>query len=174
MFFRAGRIDEYGDTRCCWHQVAQKFEALCAQFSGVKINSRHVTARPSEVRDKPKLYWIHGDGEDDGDCRGRRLGRKGRFLTDRGYDRDLFAYQIGRESRQSIGMTLGPVYSIATFWPSTYPCPLDPRGTWRSIPPNLIRSGCRSWRQEPDHSAWPAAARAPRAATRQPHHQARI
>ena len=58
---------------------------------------------------RPSLTGSSRDHEDDGDRRGRRLGRERRRGTSgRGDHGDLPANQIGRQRRQSIQLILGP------------------------------------------------------------------
>ena len=70
-----GRIDEHGHTSGCWHQLAQKLQPLCSQFSPEKIGSRQIASRPSETGDKTTPDRVVADVEDDGDRRRCRLGR---------------------------------------------------------------------------------------------------
>src|SRR5262249_40737239 len=73
-----GRIDEHGHTSGCWHQLAQKLQPLCSQFSPEKIGSRQIASRPSETGDKTTPDRVVADVEDDGDRRRCRLGRQWR------------------------------------------------------------------------------------------------
>ena len=74
-----------------------------------KIDACQVAARPGEAGDKTKPDRVFGDGEDDGDRRGCRLGRQRHSrASERGDHSDLPANQIGRQLRQSIELILGP------------------------------------------------------------------
>ena len=92
-----GRIDEHGNTNGPGHQLAQEFQPLCRQLSPEKIDPRQVAARPGEAGDKTKPDRVFGDGEDDGDRRGCRLGRE----TPK-------AYLRSRRSRRPVGAPIPP------------------------------------------------------------------
>ena len=67
-----------------------------------------IAARPGEAGDKAKPDRVLVDDEDDGDCRGCRLGREcGRRSCGRDHGRAP-ANQIGCQHRQSIDLTLRP------------------------------------------------------------------
>ena len=94
-----GRIDEHGHTNGAGHQLAQQFQPLCYQLSRHKIDACRVAARPGNARDKTKPDRVVGNGEDDGDRRGCRLGRGRRRRADRDDHGNLAANQIGRQRR---------------------------------------------------------------------------
>jgi hypothetical protein len=71
-----GRIDEHGHPSGCGHQLTQEFQPLCRQLTNEEINPCQVAAWPREAGDKTKPHRVFGDGEDDGDRRGCRLGCK--------------------------------------------------------------------------------------------------
>ena len=102
------RIDEYGNTNGCRHQLTQEFQPLCSQLATEKIDTCQVAARPGEAGDKTEPDRVAGGGEDDGDRRGCRLGgemRQGIFRReDHG---DLPAHQIGRQLRHPIHLIFG-------------------------------------------------------------------
>ena len=68
-----------------------------------------VAARPGEAGDKTEPDRVFSDDENDGDRRGRSLGREGRSGTAGRSDHgDLTANQVGRQRRQSIQLIVGP------------------------------------------------------------------
>ena len=98
-----GRIDEHGNASGSGHQLTQQFQPLCRQLAVEKIDACHVAARPGEAGDKTEPDRVFGDGEDDGDRRGCRLGRKRRQgASGRDDHGDLSANQFGRQRRQPI------------------------------------------------------------------------
>ena len=87
----------------------QEPQPLCHQLGREKIDARHIAARPGEARDKTKLDRVFGDGEDDRNRRGRRLGREcRRGAAERDNHGDLTANQFGRQRRQPIELVLRP------------------------------------------------------------------
>ena len=82
---------------------------FAANSASEKIDPCQVAARPGEAGDKTKPDRVFGDGEDDGDRRGCRLGRQRRSgASGRDDHGDLSANQIGRQLRQPIDLILGP------------------------------------------------------------------
>jgi len=69
-----GRIDEHGHTGRSRHQFTQEFQPFCRQLGVEKTYSCQVAVRPGEVRNKTEPDRIVAGDEDDGDCRGGRLG----------------------------------------------------------------------------------------------------
>ena len=106
---------------------------------------------------------VFADAEDDRDRRGRRLGRQRRSVAEAGDHGDLPSNQIGCQLRQPIEVTLGPaIYDrdvvaldIARLLQALVKCAQAVR----------VRVG-RSCGRGNRSPASPAAARAPRAATR--------
>jgi hypothetical protein len=74
------------------------------------MNSRRFTAQYLSCLDRRIAHLagvLRAGDEDDGDCRGCRLGRKRRDTSERGDRGDLPANQIGRQFRQPIDLILG-------------------------------------------------------------------
>ena len=46
----AGSVQEHGHTGKSGHQIAQKFQSLCGQLPGKKVDARQVAARPGEAQ----------------------------------------------------------------------------------------------------------------------------
>ncbi len=156
------RIDEYSHASGGGHQLAHEFQPLCHDLTTEKIDTCEVAARPGEAGDKTKLNRVFGGGEDNGDRRGRRLGRQHHSGTSERCDhRDLAANQVDRKRRQPIDLILGP--AVFDRRPR-HSRSLSGHGEIRANGPRSCQAiGCGGTRLP----ASPAAARARRAATRQ-------
>jgi hypothetical protein len=74
----------------------QEFQSLCGQFANEKIDTCQVAVRSRDARDKTKLNRVFGNAEDNGNCRGGRLGRERHRRASPGGDyRDASANQFG-------------------------------------------------------------------------------
>jgi hypothetical protein len=103
------RIDQHGNTGRFGHQLAQELQALRCQLDIEHIDAGQVAAGPGEAGDKTKPDRILADHEDDGDRRGRCLGRDRRRGARAGNDHgDPAANQVGCQLRQTIHLALGP------------------------------------------------------------------
>ena len=71
---RVVRIDEHSHATGCRHQLTQEFQALCSELSVEGVDSCCVASRPGEARGKTKPDWVFAGNENDGHCRGCRLG----------------------------------------------------------------------------------------------------
>ena len=69
------RVDEDRYTSQAGYQNANKLHPFRRQLDREKVVAGQITARPGEVRDETMSDRIVGDIEDDGDRRGRSLGR---------------------------------------------------------------------------------------------------
>src|SRR5262245_9063445 len=100
--------DAHGHTCRAGHQLTQQLEPLRRQFSREKIDPRQVAARAGKAGDNTKLDRVFSENEDDGDCRGCRLGRAyGRDSP--GCDHsDPSLHQVRRQRRQPIDLIVGP------------------------------------------------------------------
>ena len=99
--FGIGRIDEYGDTSGPGHQLTQELQPLCHQLSVKKLMP--VACRPAARGcDKTEPDRVFTDGEDDGNRRGCRLGRKRRKESRGGRSLPPAANQFGRQRRQPV------------------------------------------------------------------------
>ena len=136
---------------------------FAAERAAEKGYAGDVAARPVEAGDQALLDRIAAAGEDDRNRRGRRFGRERRggllpTITATGR-RTRSAASAGNRS----SLASAERYSIATFWPSTKPASFKPcrnAVTRLRCVGELMRCG----RTRPPAS--PAAARAPRAASR--------
>src|SRR5262249_10608479 len=130
------------------HQVMQKPELLCRQWAGNHVDTRQVAAWAVETRDQADLNRVDPGVEDDGNRRGRRLGRqRGRAVAGDKYG-DLLANQFRRQSRQAIVLTLRPTVfdrDVLAFDKPGFGQSLAERGQQR---PTLRE---RRAAEEPDH-----------------------
>jgi hypothetical protein len=67
---------EHGHTSGGGDEVTQEVQPLRRQLAADKVDARRVAARPIKAGDKTKLDRVFGEREDNGDCRGCRLGRE--------------------------------------------------------------------------------------------------
>jgi len=98
------------------------------------IDAGDVAAGPIEAGDEAQPDGVGAGGEDNGNCRGRRLGREHDWSASA---RDDHAHlppdQIGRQCRQSVVLTFRPtVFDRHILAFDIAPIPSDPRGTPRS------------------------------------------
>src|SRR5262249_4047230 len=106
---RISRIDEYGHTSRCGHQLAQELEPFRRKLSREKINTCQVAARPGETGDKAEPDRVITDGENDGDRRACRLGGEcGRRAFGRNNHGDLPANEFAGQRWQPVILTFRP------------------------------------------------------------------
>src|SRR5262245_11484562 len=86
----------------------QKLQPLRSQFTADKVDACRVAARPWEAGDESELNRVFGEDEDNGDRRGRHLGRQGSSVGGRDDDRNLSADQFEHQRWQSVVFALGP------------------------------------------------------------------
>ena len=93
---RRGWIDEHSHSSGSGDKLAQQAELLCPQFTDEEVHAGNVAAWPGEAGHKTKPDRVLADGHDDGDRRGRRLGRQRRWLSGRDQQGDVPANQFRR------------------------------------------------------------------------------
>ena len=71
-----GRIDEHGHTCGAGHQSTQQLQFLRPNLEIEEIDTGQVAARPREAGDNTAPDRVFGGEEDDGNRRGRGLGRE--------------------------------------------------------------------------------------------------
>ena len=145
----------------CGHHLAQQLQPLCANLGIEKIDTCQVAARPGEAGDEADRDRVSGNGKDNRDRRGRRLGRK-RATRDRDDRGDLSTSQVGRQRWKPIDLIVRP----AVF--DRYVLALDMTGFLQTLAKCRADGprSCRATRCAGTRSpASPAAAPAPRAAT---------
>jgi hypothetical protein len=87
----------------------QQAQPLRLQPRGKMIDAGDAAAGPIEAGDEAQLDGIGAGAEDNGNCRGRRLGREyGRSASARDDHAHLPVDQIGRQCRQSVVLTFRP------------------------------------------------------------------
>src|SRR5262245_3637701 len=86
--------------------------------------SRHVSARSSEADHEPDTNCVSNSSKDDWNCRGSFLRCKCRWRSPRREDEvDPESGQLGRESRETVGMSVGPPeleIDVLTFNPAEF------------------------------------------------------
>src|SRR5262249_2294251 len=104
-----GRIDQDGQASRAGRQLTQQLQPLRRQINCEKSDAGEVAARPGEARDQTAPGRIVPDRKDDGDCRGRRLGRectqRASACDDHG---DVAADQFARQRRQPVQFVVSP------------------------------------------------------------------
>ena len=105
-----GRIDKHGNAR--W-PAARSSRRSCSRFVANSVlkryDTRQIAARPGETRDETELDRVFADQKNDGDRRGRSLGRQRQIRTSKcGDHSDRPADQFRRQRRQPSWLTLGP------------------------------------------------------------------
>jgi hypothetical protein len=101
------RIDEIVDHGGGGYQLAQQLQPFPRDRRSEEARAGDIAARPVEASDEAQFDRVAATIEKDGNGGGCRLGDQRR--TGIRYDHgDLTANQIGRQSRQSIELALGP------------------------------------------------------------------
>ncbi len=86
----------------------QQLQPLRPQLHVQRDHAGQVAARPVEAGDEAGLHDIDARAEDDGNRRGRRLGRRCRGPAARRNHAHAATNQIRRQSRQSVVLAVGP------------------------------------------------------------------
>jgi putative ABC transport system substrate-binding protein len=105
------RVDKHSHAGGSGYQLAQELQPLCGQFGIEEIDPGQVSAGPSNAGDKTACDRVFSDGEDDRDCRGRRLRGQDRLDISACDDGHPSVYQIGRQ----LGQTIIPPFCPAIF-----------------------------------------------------------
>ena len=110
--FRIGRIHQKGDHLGLWKELVEHFEVFAAEFAREPAHARDVCLRPVDARNQPCLDGIDTAGEQDWDRGCEPLGGQRRIVAaDRGDDRDLARYQVGRQLLHPIRS----IFRVAVF-----------------------------------------------------------
>ena len=104
-----GRIDEHGDTSGPGTSSCSNSSRFALKLDCQMIEPGDIAARPSEAGDKTKPDRVVGDHEDDGNCRGRRLGCERRMqCRSRRSQRLVGATRSAASAGSRSILTLGP------------------------------------------------------------------
>src|SRR5262245_33845348 len=102
------RIDEHAKPSCRGYQLMQNPHALCHQFGGQKVDTRHVAARPGNIGDETKCHRVLSESKDNRYCGGCRLGGERPGLGEDGHHAGATTDQIGCQFRKTIVLAFRP------------------------------------------------------------------
>ena len=87
----------------------QELHPFRRELAGEKVNSGNVSPRPGYAGDETEFNWVIAGDKDDGNSRGRRLGReRGRVASSRGDHGNASGDQFFRKLRQAIVLPFSP------------------------------------------------------------------
>jgi hypothetical protein len=103
------RVEERADEGGARHELVQQADSLGLHLVGQQREAGRVSARPVETVDEAGLDGITAHAEDDGDRRGRPLGRNCRDIAARSHEHGYpAAHEIGCQGRQPLVLTMRP------------------------------------------------------------------
>src|SRR5215813_5378225 len=86
----------------------QNPHALCHQFGGQKVDTRHVAAWPGNIGDETKCHRVLSESKDNRYCGGCRLGGERPGLGEDGHHAGATTDQIGCQFRKTIVLAFRP------------------------------------------------------------------